>query len=180
MTTYVCNGLQHSIYSLCCKHGSRRMEGDVVYCSQNAMFVLPRKMLKILHQSEMWYILRHCMLTLSKYWEHICYIYLFTVYHCFISISKKISNARCSCIASYRLNFTTYLPVWLILTCTVHCNSSGLVLQVVFLERYALGSKLIISDFRFSFPFQFSISTVSKCPYPGQQSWPGFNAVLLH
>ena len=25
------------------------MEGNVVYCPQNAMFVLPRKMLKILH-----------------------------------------------------------------------------------------------------------------------------------
>ena len=26
------------------------MEGDVVYCSQNAMFILPKKMFKFLYQ----------------------------------------------------------------------------------------------------------------------------------
>ena len=45
----VCN----TAYSLCCKNMGR-MEGDVVYCSQNAMFVLPRKMLKILYQLCTW------------------------------------------------------------------------------------------------------------------------------
>ena len=51
MTTcaMVCN----TAYSLCCK-SMGRMEGDVVYCSQNAMFVLPRKMLKILYQLCTW------------------------------------------------------------------------------------------------------------------------------
>jgi len=51
MTTcaMVCN----MAYSLCCKNMGR-MEGDVVYCSQNAMFVLPRKMLKILYQLYTW------------------------------------------------------------------------------------------------------------------------------
>jgi len=61
-----------------------RMEGDVVYCSQNAMFVLPRKMLKILYQLCTWstsvrnaaYITPvYCMLLLPKYWEHIYYKY---------------------------------------------------------------------------------------------------------
>jgi len=35
-----------SIYAVNMNH----IEGDVVYCSQNAMFILPRKMLKILYQ----------------------------------------------------------------------------------------------------------------------------------
>ena len=68
---------QHILYAV----NMGRMEGDVVYCSQNAMLVLPRKMLKILYQLcawstsvRMWYILCQCMLMLSKYWEHICYI----------------------------------------------------------------------------------------------------------
>ena len=40
---------------------------------------------------------------------------------------------------------------------------SGLVLQVVFLERYLLESEQF-SFWSFQFPFQFSISTVFKSP----------------
>ena len=45
MTIYVCDGLQHNVilYAV----NMSRMEGDVVTCSQNAMFILPKKMLKI-------------------------------------------------------------------------------------------------------------------------------------
>jgi len=41
---------QHILYAV----NMGRMEGDVVYFSQNAMFVLPRKMLKIFYQLCTW------------------------------------------------------------------------------------------------------------------------------
>jgi len=102
-------------------------------------------------QSEMRYILRQCMLTLSKYWEHIYYIYLLTVYHCFTSLNllaKKILKANYNlCTGMHHIT---------------HCNSSGLVLQVVFLERYVLDSNQFL--FR---PFQFSVSVFHfSFPFP--------------
>jgi len=80
------------------------MEGDVVYCSQNALFILPRKMLKILYQLCTWsmsvrnavYIMPVYMLTLSKYWEHIYILYLpfyrIPLFYITQSISKNIKS----------------------------------------------------------------------------------------
>ena len=90
------------------------------------------------------------------------YIYFFTVYHCFTSLNllAKILNSRCSCIASYKLNFTTYDYYWHALCIVILL--SGLVLQVGFLEGYVLESK------KFSFwPFQFSVSVFHfSFPFP--------------
>ena len=135
--------------------------------SQNALFVLSSWRFSIscvpgVRQSEVRHIIRQCMLMLSKYWEHIYYIYLFTVYYCFISLNLLAKNIKCT-LQLYSWLLSKFYNLWLILTCTVYRNSSGLVLQVVVLERYVLESK------QFSFwPFQFSISTVFKCPILSQ------------
>ena len=118
------------------------MEGDVVYCSQNAMFILPKKMLKILYQLCTWstsvrnaiYIMPVCVDAIKKLEVHILYLPFYSV-HCFTSLNLLAKNIKCTVkLYSYRVNFATTG-----MHCITYCNSSG-ILQVVFLQRHVLES----------------------------------------
>ena len=122
------------------------MEEDVVHCSQNAMFVLPRKMLKILYQLCIWstsvrnvvYIMPVYVDTIKILGTHILCLPFYSVpLFCITkSISKKyILKANCSCTSCRVLMTDTAMH------CITYCNSRGLVIQVVILERYVLQSK---------------------------------------
>jgi len=82
----------HIIYAV----NMGRMEGDVVYCSQNAMFVLPKKMSKILYQLCTWSMsVRNAVYVMPVYVDAIKILgahILFTVYHCFTSLNLLAIN----------------------------------------------------------------------------------------
>ena len=82
------------------------MKGDVVYCSQNAMLVLPRKMLKILYQLCTWSTsVRNAVYIYIYIYIYITPVYVdtikilgahisFKVYHCFTSLNLLASNIK--------------------------------------------------------------------------------------
>jgi len=96
----------------------------------------------------------------SIYYASVCWCYqhIRILYLPFYSvplfyITRSISNNIKCMVQLYSRLLSKFYNLWLILTCTVYRNSSGLVLQVVFLKKYVLESK------QFSFwPFQFSVS----------------------
>jgi len=115
MTTcaMVCN----TTYSLCCKHGS--YGGGCGLLFSNALFVLPRKMLKILYQLCTWstsvrnavYIMPVYVDSIKILGAHILYLpfYSLPLFYITQSISKNIKSKQvANCIASYRVNFTIY------------------------------------------------------------------------
>ena len=101
---YIYNNISHGVNIGC-------MKGDVVYCSQNAMFFLRRKMLKILYQMCDWSTsVRNAVYITPVYVDAIKILGVhisFIAYHCFTSLNLLANNIK-SQLQLYQLQSKFY------------------------------------------------------------------------